>query len=834
MTRLLICDDSSEARAALKTMLADEPEIEIVGEAANGREAVTSAVALSPDCILMDVLMPIVDGIEATREIRSLLPAARIVAFAGSAESEIVSAMLEAGANSYCVKGAPLWELTRAIAGSSDPVVRLAQTLAKGVNGYSAAQIVARELTEVTGGAMTAVYVAAADVALSLSGLCGFSSDARLVSAPGIAVRAFRAASPVRADSVELAELAEFGAACSDAIAVPLASDGETLGALLVAVPGNRALELDTELVFAIADLAATTVQTERTMALTFAEARRDARTGLPNRRAFDERVAADLAGGRSISLVLFDLDRFKEVNDSEGHAAGDDALREVARVTQRKLRADEDVYRLGGDEFGVLIDGGSEAAERVATRLRGAVLAHRRSRALPSMSAGIATVPTDAESAEELLRKADLALYAAKGAGGNQVVLYSGALGDSGQEGRVPPTNDQQPEESSSPRRLERVVEISAGPRARLLVVDDDAQLRTLLRTTLESTDAEIAEAGSAAEARESIALRAPQLVVLDVGLPDMDGLRLCRELKAIDETKNIAVLVLTGNDAGTERAASEAGADAFLRKPFSPLDLVALVGRLLGGLYDGPVKTPEPRPGGQLLIYAQDLRRLLEVEQGQRLLVQQAYQQTVVALAAALESKDTGTGAHSQRVQRYASELTSALKPALLTDRSLEYGFLLHDVGKISIPDKVLLKPGALTPSERRLLQTHTVLGEQMLSGVSILRGEGLKVVRSHHERWDGRGYPDGLAGNEIPLAARVFAVADTLDAMTTNRPYRPAGRWDQAMQEIVAERGSQFDPDVVDALLDVEPKLRRVYYEFTAAGNVPDARSLARTEA
>ena len=122
----------------------------------------------------------------------------------------------------------------------------------------------------------------------------------------------------------------------------------------------------------------------------------------------------------------------------------------------------------------------------------------------------------------------------------------------------------------------------------------------------------------------------------------------------------------------------------------------------------------------------------------------------------------------------------------------------------------------------------------GEQMLSGVSILRGEGLKVVRSHHERWDGRGYPDGLVGNEIPLAARVFAVADTLDAMTTNRPYRPAGRWDQAMQEIVAERGSQFDPDVVDALLDVEPKLRRVYYEFTAAGNVPDARSLARTEA
>src|SRR5439155_23140972 len=118
------------------------------------------------------------------------------------------------------------------------------------------------------------------------------------------------------------------------------------------------------------------------------------------------------------------------------------------------------------------------------------------------------------------------------------------------------------------------------------------------------------------------------------------LDGLRRCRELKATDTTQNAAALVLPGNDAGTERAASEPGAAAFLRKPFSPPDLVALVGRLLGGLYDGPVKTPEPRPGGQLLIYAQDLRRLLEVEQGQRLPVQPAYQQTGAALAAALES--------------------------------------------------------------------------------------------------------------------------------------------------------------------------------------------------
>jgi ribonuclease P protein subunit RPR2 len=220
-------------------------------------------------------------------------------------------------------------------------------------------------------------------------------------------------------------------------------------------------------------------------------------------------------------------------------------------------------------------------------------------------------------------------------------------------------------------------------------------------------------------------------------------------------------------------------------------------------------------------LLLYAHDLQHLLEVERGQRTLLQESYLATVTSLAGALESRDTRTGAHSQRVQRYAVELLEALHPgALGVDPGVQYGFLLHDIGKIAIPDQILQKPGPLTRGERRQMQTHTVLGEQMLNGVAILKGEGLRVVRSHHERWDGKGYPDSMGSAELPLGARVFAVADALDAMTSDRPYRRALPWSVAHAEIVSQSGKQFDPEIVDAFLACEPRLRVVQRELSVA--------------
>jgi ribonuclease P protein subunit RPR2 len=353
------------------------------------------------------------------------------------------------------------------------------------------------------------------------------------------------------------------------------------------------------------------------------------------------------------------------------------------------------------------------------------------------------------------------------------------------------------------------------------VLFVDDDPGLLTLLRTTFELIDIEIDDARTAPEATAAIAARPPDVVVLDIGLPGEDGISLCRRLKADPATSWIGIVLLTGADESVEHPARGAGADAFLRKPFSPLELLDIVERLAGGLYEGPFSSSTTaEPDAQLLLYANDLRRLLEIERGRRELLQRTYRQTMAALAGALESKDLGTATHSQRVQRYAIELAQAIEPELLRDPSVEYGFLLHDVGKIGIPDHVLQKSGPLDAAEQQLMRTHTVLGEQLLADVDLLHGDGLKVVRWHHERWDGQGYPDGLASEEIPLAARVFALADTLDAMTTDRPYRQARRWQDAAAEIRSERGHQFDPDVVDAFRGSELVLRGIRRDLVAA--------------
>ncbi len=208
------------------------------------------------------------------------------------------------------------------------------------------------------------------------------------------------------------------------------------------------------------------------------------------------------------------------------------------------------------------------------------------------------------------------------------------------------------------------------------------------------------------------------------------------------------------------------------------------------------------------QLERYAADLRETFKQERARSQELQLSYMATVRALSNAVEARDAYTGKHAERVTAYGMEIARAMALALADRPEIEFGFLLHDVGKVAIPDAILYKPGALTEKERELMAQHPLIGAQIVRGIEFL-GVATQVVRSHHERWDGRGYPDGLAGEEIPLAARVFAVADVLDALTTDRPYRQASALVVARTIIVAEAGKQFDPQVVEGFRSIEDR-------------------------
>jgi HD-GYP domain-containing protein (c-di-GMP phosphodiesterase class II) len=202
------------------------------------------------------------------------------------------------------------------------------------------------------------------------------------------------------------------------------------------------------------------------------------------------------------------------------------------------------------------------------------------------------------------------------------------------------------------------------------------------------------------------------------------------------------------------------------------------------------------------QLERYATDLRETFNAERKRAQELRASYMATVRALANAVEARDAYTGHHAERVAAYGLELARAAELPLARDQQTEFGFLLHDVGKVAVPDAILFKPAPLTDEERVLMEQHPVIGWEILRGIEFL-GDAKLVVRHHHEHWDGTGYPDGLAADDIPLAARVFAIADTLDALTSDRPYRPAGTFAEARAVIDAGAGTQFCPASVEAL-------------------------------
>jgi cyclic di-GMP phosphodiesterase len=340
------------------------------------------------------------------------------------------------------------------------------------------------------------------------------------------------------------------------------------------------------------------------------------------------------------------------------------------------------------------------------------------------------------------------------------------------------------------------------------VLIVDDDPRVREILHELFEAGGYRCQLAKNGLEGLETFGAERPPLTVTDINMPVMDGLAFLKRARAIEP--DAAVLVLSGaGDVQTAVESLKYGAYDFIMKPVNMDELLMAAERAL-----------EHR---HLLLERREHHALLErrVAEATHALaatvreLQDTYRYTLEALGSAIDTRDLGTQAHSRRVRGYSLVIARAYGVPEADLRHIEYGVLLHDIGKIGIPDGILLKPGPLTPDEWKVMRTHPEIGRQLLEKIPFLR-EAVPIVYHHHERWDGTGYPMGLAGEAIPLGARIFAVADALDAMTFDRPYSRAISMEKARAEIVRSCGTHFDPRVVETFvglpLEIFEQIRR----------------------
>jgi response regulator RpfG family c-di-GMP phosphodiesterase len=358
---------------------------------------------------------------------------------------------------------------------------------------------------------------------------------------------------------------------------------------------------------------------------------------------------------------------------------------------------------------------------------------------------------------------------------------------------------------------------------RPSVLIVDDERMIRELLGDVFTAGGYQCRLASNGVEAIEAFQAERPALSVTDIRMPVLDGLGFLKQARTLDP--DAAVLVLTGvGDVQTAVDVLNGGAYDFIQKPVDPEHLLLTAGRAL-----------EHR---QLVIERRQHQELLErrvAEATGELAatvrdLEETYRVTLEALGSAIDTRDVGTHAHSRRVRGYSLAIARAHGVPESQMPDIERGVLLHDIGKIGIPDAILLKPGPLTPEEWKVMRSHPEIGRRIVEKIPFLRG-AVSIVYNHHERWDGTGYPQGLRGEEIPLGPRIFALADALDAMTFDRPYSRAISFETARDEINRCAGAHFDPAVVNTFLAIPLQTfadirHRSLHEMSAADAAAEA--------
>jgi len=338
----------------------------------------------------------------------------------------------------------------------------------------------------------------------------------------------------------------------------------------------------------------------------------------------------------------------------------------------------------------------------------------------------------------------------------------------------------------------------ISCSEDEKILIVDDEAEVRSILLSHLENEGSDCVTSPDAFDALKKIKNQHFSLIISDLMMPGMSGIELLRLVKKQDP--ETAFIMITGlNDITTAVDSLRTGAFDFITKPFELLAVRRAVDRALEQRRL-IIRNRFHQEGLERKVQ----KRTYELNEALRD-VEESYKITLEALVMALDAREHETSAHSQRVREYT--LTLAQNFALTREDLIQLGrgALLHDVGKIGVRDSILLKPGKLTDAEWVEMKKHPQIGYEILRNIEFL-SQAAEIVLCHQERWDGRGYPNGLTNTDIPLGARIFAVVDTLDAMTSDRPYRKALTFDAALNEIRTGSGSQFDPQVAEAFLAI----------------------------
>lgn len=527
--------------------------------------------------------------------------------------------------------------------------------------------------------------------------------------------------------------------------------------------------------------------------------ATRDPLTGLYNRRQLDEELSRSwqLANRYKnfMSVLMVDLDKFKEVNDQFGHRAGDQLLKEFVAALDSQVRASDIVARYGGDEFVIILPQASEAeaiglAHRILDTIRGKTFLESTGDLRLRASIGV-TVYDPAQpllSQHDLIQQADQALYIAKAAGRDTCVSWKPEHGEKKERLAVP---------AVAPHRAH----------GRLLLVDDEEPILMVLRLMLEQEGYEIRTATNLQDARTLLNDKSHRFDVMisDLTLPDGSGIDVIKHARETDA--EVVCIVVTGN-ATTDNAikALREGAFDFIQKPVMRNTLIAAMDRAMR-YRNLLVDNHRYRQFLEDMVRSkhEDLTKAIED-------IKSAYAFSLETMVAMLDAREFETGQHSIRVRALTMSLARNMGIDEETVEEIGRGALLHDLGKIGIPDAVLLKPGKLTEDEWAVMRKHPEIGHRFLKSSEFLK-TAASIVLSHHEHWDGTGYPQGLHGEQISIGARIFSVIDSYDAIRSPRVYKPSIPRDKALAEIRSKAGSQFDPVVVEAFADHINEIERL---------------------